>query len=50
MGIERMSKGDLNSKIEAKGDDELSLMLFCDATGEEPITEDDIWVNECSPT
>lgn len=28
MGIERMSKGDLNSKIESKGDDELSMMAF----------------------
>lgn len=28
LGIERMSKGDLNSKIEAKGDDELSLMAL----------------------
>lgn len=27
-GIERMSKGDLNTKIEPKGDDELSLMAF----------------------
>lgn len=31
-------------------DDELLLHFFCDAFGEEPITEDDIWVNECSPT
>ena len=28
LGIERISKGDLNSKIEAKGDDELSLMAL----------------------
>lgn len=28
LGIERMSKGDLNSKIEAKGDDELSMMAL----------------------
>ena len=28
MGIERISKGDLNSKIEIKGDDELSMMAF----------------------
>lgn len=28
LGIERMSKGDLNSKIEAKGDDELSIMAL----------------------
>lgn len=28
LGIERMSKGDLNTKIESKGDDELSLMAF----------------------
>lgn len=27
-GIEKMSQGDLNSKIESKGDDELSMMAF----------------------
>lgn len=28
LGIEKMSKGDLSSKLESKGDDELSLMAF----------------------
>ena len=28
LGIERMSKGDLNTKLESKGYDELSLMAF----------------------
>lgn len=28
LGIERMSKGDLTTKLESKGDDELSLMAF----------------------
>ena len=28
MGIERMAKGDLNTKLESKGDDELSMMAF----------------------
>lgn len=28
LGIERMSKGDLNTKLDSKGDDELSLMAF----------------------
>ena len=28
LGIEKMSQGDLNSKLESKGDDELSMMAF----------------------
>ena len=31
-------------------DNELLLHFFCDAFGEEPMTADDVWVNECSPS
>ena len=41
---------DIANNNPSSNDDELLLHFFCDAFGEEPITEDDIWVNECSPT